>query len=426
MSLREDAETIAPEIIELRHRIHEDPEVGLELPRTQEKVLGALAGLGLEITTGKECTSVTAVLRGTAAGSLIDGKKPVVLLRADMDALPVQEKTGVPFASRTDGVMHACGHDLHSSMLVGAARILASHRGLLRGDVVFMFQPGEEGLDGASIMIDAGVLDAAGRHADAAYGLHVFSSLFPHGTFVTKPGVIYSAADSLTVTVRGVGGHGSAPHTAKDPIQAAAEMVTSLQVMVTRRFDVFDPVVISVGQFSAGTRRNIIPDTATFEATVRTFSENSREDMQRYLPQLLKGIALAHQVEVEIDYQSKYPMTINDVNETEEAMKWISEVFGAEHTLRLTNPITGSEDFSRVLAEVPGTYIGLGAAVSGRDYRSLAFNHSPLAVFDDSVLPCGTTLYAELAVRRLAAFGTVEGLAGSLLTPTQNEANRAS
>ncbi|HEX9225709.1 MAG TPA: amidohydrolase, partial [Arthrobacter sp.] len=242
MSVTADARELHSQITRLRHELHQEPEIGLALPRTQEKVLKALDGLPYEISLGETTTSVTAVLRGGAPHTSAD--KPVVLLRADMDGLPVQERTGVGFSSRVDGAMHACGHDLHTSMLAGAATLLAERREQLAGDVVLMFQPGEEGYDGAGHMIREGVLDAAGRRADAAYGMHVFSSLEPYGQFATKPGVMLSASDGLFITVLGAGGHGSAPHAAKDPVTAAAEMVTALQVMITRQFNMFDPVVL--------------------------------------------------------------------------------------------------------------------------------------------------------------------------------------
>src|SRR5690349_18802619 len=308
MTITSAARELQPDLIRFRHAMHREPEIGLDLPRTQEKVLRALDGLPYEITLGKETTSVTAVLRGTGntAGTEAAGTQaapPSVLLRADMDGLPVQEKTGVDYTSRLDGAMHACGHDLHTAMLTGAATLLAENRHRLAGDVVLMFQPGEEGFDGASYMIREGVLEAPGRRVDAAYGMHVFSSLEPHGTFCTKPGVMLSASDGLVVTVLGAGGHGSAPHSAKDPVTAAAEMVTALQVMVTRQFNMFDPVVLSVGVFRAGTKRNVIPETARIEATIRTFSEENRQRMMDAVPRLLKGIAAAHGLEVDVDYQ---------------------------------------------------------------------------------------------------------------------------
>ncbi|BCW08086.1 M20 family metallopeptidase [Arthrobacter sp. NtRootA1] len=401
MTIAADAKELQHDIVRLRHDLHREPEIGLQLPRTQEKVLKALDGLPYEITLGKDTTSVTAVLRGGAAYA--SAEKPVVLLRADMDGLPVQETTGVDYTSRIDGAMHACGHDLHTSMLAGAATLLAERRDKLAGDVVLMFQPGEEGFDGASYMINEGVLDAAGRRADTAYGMHVFSSLEPHGQFVTKNGVMLSSSDGLVVTVLGAGGHGSAPHSAKDPVTAAAEMVTALQVMITRQFNMFDPVVLTVGVLHAGTKRNVIPETARIEATIRTFSEESRQKMMDVVPKLLQGIAAAHGLEVDVDYQQEYPLTINDEDETTTAEKVIAGMFGESRLTRMATPLSGSEDFSRVLAEVPGTFVGLSAVAPGTDHATSPFNHSPYATFDDGVLTDGAALYAELAVSRIAA-----------------------
>ncbi|MGN7199789.1 M20 metallopeptidase family protein [Arthrobacter sp. SAFR-044] len=400
MPITEDAKDLQDDLVRLRHDLHRQPEIGLHLPRTQDKVLEALDGLPFEITLGKETTSVTAVLRG---GHRNAGQRPAVLLRADMDGLPVQEKTGVHFTSQADGAMHACGHDLHTSMLAGAATLLAEKRHQLQGDVVLMFQPGEEGCDGASYMLREGVLDAAGPRVQAAYGMHVFSSLEPHGTFCTKPGVMLSASDGLEVTVLGAGGHGSAPHSAKDPVTVAAEMVTALQVMVTRQFNMFDPVVLSVGVLHAGTKRNIIPESARIEATIRTFSEASRLKMMEAVPRLLKGIAAAHGVEVDVDYLQEYPLTITSEDETHTAEKVITELFGERRLSRWATPLSGSEDFSRVLAEVPGTFVGLSAVAPGADHADSPFNHSPYATFDDAVLADGAALYAELAISRLAA-----------------------
>ncbi|MGA8789459.1 MAG: M20 family metallopeptidase [Paenarthrobacter sp.] len=401
MTIAADAKELRDDIVRLRHDLHREPEIGLQLPRTQEKVLKALDGLPYEITLGEETTSVTAVLRGGAAHA--SAEKPVVLLRADMDGLPVQETTGVDYTSRVDGAMHACGHDLHTSMLAGAATLLAERRDQLAGDVILMFQPGEEGFDGAGYMIKEGVLDAAGKRADAAYGMHVFSSVADHGQFLTKPGIMLSSSAGLFVTVHGAGGHGSAPHLAKDPVTAAAEMVTALQVMVTRQFDLFDPVVLTVGVLQAGTKRNVIPETARIEATIRTFSEASRRKMMEAVPRLLQGIAAAHGLEVHVQYDEEYPLTINDEDETTTAEKVIAGMFGDSRHTRMATPLSGSEDFSRVLAEVPGTFIGLSAVAPGADHATSAFNHSPYATFDDGVLTDGAALYAQLAVSRIAA-----------------------
>ncbi|MET9761970.1 M20 family metallopeptidase [Streptomyces sp. NPDC006372] len=394
MSVVVDAKALGGDLVELRRALHREPEVGLNLPRTQERVLAALDGLPLEIGLGKGATSVTAVLRGSGEGS--------VLLRADLDALPVQEQTGLAYASHVDGVMHACGHDLHTAMLVGAARLLSAHRDRLAGDVVFMFQPGEEGWEGARLMIDEGVLDASGRRVDAAYALHVFSTLGPQGIVQSRPGPVLAALATLAVTVRGQGGHASAPHLARDPIVAAAEMITALQTMVTRRFDVFDPVVVTVGLVQAGSRSNVIPGEARFEASIRSFSPESAERMRAAATRLIHGIADAHEVEADVGYADGRPVTVNDSAETAFARGVVTETFGPDRYVSMTNPMTCTEDFSRVLAEVPGCLLALGARAPGADPDRAAFNHSPYAEFDDAVLADGAALLAELAIHRLA------------------------
>ena len=392
MRVRDEAARIAGEIAELRHAIHREPEIGLDLPKTQAKVLAALDGLPLEISTGRGLSSVTAVLRG--------GPGPVVLLRGDMDALPVTEETHLPYGSAIPGAMHACGHDLHTAMLAGAARLLSA--GTVPGTVIFMFQPGEEGYAGARHMINEGVLDAAGERPVAAFGLHVTSQRLPCGTFSTRPGAMLAAADQITVTVHGRGGHASVPHHAADPIPVACEMVTALQTLVTRKFDVFDPVVITVGSFHAGTTDNVIPDEATFLATARSFSQESRSRLAELVPRLIGDIARGHGLAAEAVYAAEYPVTVNDAAETAFAAETIAAVFGAERGERAEFPITGAEDFSFVLEQVPGAFVMLGACPPGTDPLTAPTNHSAHAVFDDAALADGTALYAELALRRLA------------------------
>ena len=394
MTIHESAQEIQDELVALRRELHQDPEIGLMLPRTQTKVLTALAGLPLEITLGSSLTSITAVLRGGRPG-------PSVLLRGDMDALPVTEKTGLDYASRTAGVMHACGHDLNTAMLVGAAQLLAARQDSLAGDVIFMFQPGEEGCDGGAAMVAEGVLNTAGSRPVSAYALHVFSASLPYGRFSARPGVAFASSDELTVTVRGVGGHGSAPHRAKDPIPAACTMVNQLQTMVTRSFDPFDPVVLTVGTFHAGTRSTVIPDVAEFQATIRTFSRRSRAEIKERAVRLVHSVAGGHDLEAEVCYDEGYPVTINHPMEADFAASVVTEVFGTDRFQELQAPLTGSEDFSRVLDEVPGCFVMLGACPPGVDHDTAPFNHSSLAVYDDRVLCDGAALYAELAVRRL-------------------------
>jgi amidohydrolase len=393
MTLRSDAAAVLDDLIALRRDLHRIPEIGLHLPRTQERVLTALDGLGLEVSLGKNLSSITAVLRGSEPGA-------TVLLRGDMDALPVTEASGEEFSSEFDGAMHACGHDLHTAGLVGAARLLAARREDLPGDVVFMFQPGEEGWDGAGHMIEEGVLTASGAPVDAAYGLHVSAASYAKGQFATRPGTLMAASGALAVRVLGEGGHGSSPQDARDPIPAACEMVTALQTMVTRTFDVFDPVVVTVGTFHAGTRRNIIPDDARFEATLRSFSPGVAARVGERAVRICRGIADAHGLDIEVAYEPEYPATVNDAGAYGFVADTIRDVFGEERFTELADPITGSEDFSRVLDRVPGAYLFLGACPT--DPATAPDNHSPRARFDDSVLGDGAALLAELAVRRLA------------------------
>jgi amidohydrolase len=395
VSFRDEAARIAGDVAELRHAIHREPEIGLDLPKTQAKVLGALDGLPLEISTGHRLSSVTAVLRGARPG-------PVVLLRGDMDALPVTEETGLPYASAVPGAMHACGHDLHTAMLAGAARLLSAHRDSLPGSVIFMFQPGEEGYAGARHMISEGVLDAAGTRPVAAYGLHVTSNRLPLGMFSTRPGPMLAAADQITVTVRGRGGHASTPHRAADPIPVACEIVIALQTMVTRKCDVFDPVVVTVGAFHAGTTDNVIPDEARFLATARSFSPGSRNRVAELVPALVAGIAGAHGLSADVQYAGEYPVTVNDAAEARFAVATIASAFGDGRGETAEFPITGAEDFSFVLEQVPGAFVMLGACPQDRDPETAPTNHSATALFDDAALAEGTALYAELALRRLA------------------------
>jgi amidohydrolase len=396
LTILEEAAAISGDITELRHAIHREPEIGFYLPRTREKVLGALDRLPLEISLGKRLSSVTAVLRGGRPG-------PVVLLRGDMDALPVTEATGLPFASGIDGAMHACGHDLHTAMLAGAARLLSARRRELPGSVIFMFQPTEEVAGGAELMIEEGVLDAAGERPMAAYGMHVFSHLFEHGVFAARPGPALAAADVLRVRVRGRGGHASSPQHSADPIPAACEMVTALQTMVTRRFDVFDPVVITVGSFHAGTVSNVIPDEAVFEATTRSFSVASRNRLRDETLRLVRNVAQAHGVTAEAEYVEGFPVTVADPAEAAFATAAAADLFGVGRALTPAQPLTGAEDFSYVLDQVPGAFVLLGACPPGTDARTAPSNHSAAALFDDAVLADGTALYAELALRRLGA-----------------------
>lgn len=382
---------ILDDLVAIRRDLHLNPEIGLDLPRTQAKVLAALGGLGLEITLGAEATSVVAVLRGAAPG-------PTVLLRGDMDALPVKELTGLDYASTND-YMHACGHDLHTAGLVGAARLLTARRDELAGNVIFMFQPGEEGYNGAGVMLGEGLLEATGDKPVAAYAIHVGPG--PNGVFMTKPGPILAGANELHITVNGVGGHGSQPHTATDPVPALLEIGTALQTMATRKFDAFDPVIISVTQLSAGEGLNVIPESASLGATVRTLSKASTDKLAAESKQLADGIAAAHGCTADVKFLTTYPVTNNDPDSAAATIKVLRAQFGENRVALMDTALMGSEDFSLVLAEVPGTFVFLSCSPDGVDLATAEFNHSPRVLFDDAVLGDQAAALAQLAYSHL-------------------------
>lgn len=394
MPAHQHADDLQLELVELRRAIHVEPEVGLHLPLTQRKVLDALAGLPLDITLGERLSSVTAVVRGNRPG-------PSVLLRADMDALPMTEHTDLPYASRFDNAMHACGHDLHTAMLVGAARLLVERRDELAGDVVLMFQPGEEAMGGAQKMIDEGVLEAAGERPIAAYALHVWSARLPQGVFAVRPGPMMAGHDRIRVTVNGKGGHGSAPHLTRDPIPAACAIVGDLQTMMTHAVDPFDPAVLTIGSIHSGTASNVIPDHAVVEGSLRWFSFQARDTLREGFVERCHAIAAAHGVAASPEVAEYVGATVNDPAEADFAERVTRQLLGEERSLRLDHPLTAGEDFSCVLEAVPGALLMLGACPTDSNPAEAPDNHSPHAVFDDAVLADGAVLYAELAVRRL-------------------------
>ncbi|WP_344233577.1 M20 family metallopeptidase [Kribbella hippodromi] len=384
---------VLPGLVELRRVLHREPEVGLMLPRTQSVVLDALAGLPLEVTTGQELTSVVAVLRGGQPG-------PTVLLRGDMDALPVVEETGLEYAAE-NGNMHACGHDLHTAGLVGAAQLLSARREELRGNVLFMFQPGEEGLGGAGYMLREGLLGATGDKPIAAYALHVWAQA-ARGVFEMRPGTIMASSNQLHITVRGKGGHGSMPDRTVDPVPVVAEIVLALQAYATRRVSVFDPVVITVTQLEAGVAINVIPNTARLGATVRTLSDAMLEQLTRELPALAERIAAAHGCTADARLDPQYPVTVNDAPRTAETFDVLTGLFGADRVRSLDNPLMGAEDFSMVLKEVPGTFVMVGARPDDVSATEAPSNHSSIVRFDDAVLGDQAVALAQLAAGHLA------------------------
>lgn len=381
--------------VALRRRLHQHPELGLELPETQAAVLEALEGLPLAVTTGTTTSSVVAVLDGDRPG-------PTVLLRGDMDALPMPEDTGLDYASTVDGVMHACGHDAHVAMLAGAAHLLAAKRGDLAGRVVFMFQPGEEGHHGAKHMLDEGLLAAAADGAEPvsmAFAIHQ-TPVIPSGMIATKGRALLASADELYVTVTGRGGHASMPHHAVDPIPIACEIVTAIQAMVTRRVDVFDPAVVTVSKIRAGTTSNVIPETAKLLGTIRTTSERTRNAVIDDLRRLAEGIAGAHGAEATVEIGFGYPVTVNDDGAAAFALDTARLLLGDGAAVEMPSPVMGAEDWSYVLQEVPGSMAFLGTMPSGVT-GPVAPNHSNRMVIDEGAMTAGIGAYAGVALRWL-------------------------
>jgi hippurate hydrolase len=351
------------------------------------------------VRTGAATTSVVATLEGARPG-------PAIVLRGDMDALPLQEDTGVEFASQTPGAMHACGHDAHTAMLVGAMRLLADRRGELAGRVIAMFQPGEEGSNGAKVMIDEGLLDQAEGGQDpsitGAFAIHITPSV-PSGLIVGKAGAMLASADEFTILVNGRGGHGSMPHQALDPIPIACEIVLALQSAVTRRVDVFDPVVITVGEVRAGTTTNVIPPTARLRGTIRATSPRAREQAAQLVRQVADGIATAHGATAGVEHHLGYGVTINDAGFVGRIDEVARALLGDHRVaIPVPNPVMGAEDFGEVLQRVPGAMVFLGACPDDLEPSSAPPNHSNLMRINETAMVTGVALHAAMALSHLA------------------------
>lgn len=388
-SLKDEAGALLDEAIRVRREIHERPELDLHNPRTQELVMEELSSMGFDdLQTGQDCSSVVTTLQGDRDG-------PTILLRADTDALPMPEDTGLNFASRVDGAMHACGHDAHTAMLLGAARLLMGRRRGIAGKVVFAFQPGEEGHGGAAVMLREGLIEKNG--AEAAFAIHQTPTV-PSGWLVTKPGPILASADEFTITIRGRGGHASQPHDALDPIPVACELVQAMQTMVTRKVDAFNPAVVTVARITAGTTSNVIPECAEIEGTVRSVSERTRALVLENIRRLAEGIASAHGATAELEFPGGYPVTVNDDGfaafAADVCRKVVSDSF-----VPMPSPAMGAEDFSYILQKVPGAMVFLGTHPGGDG--PVAPNHSNRMVIDESAMATGIALHAAIALEFL-------------------------
>jgi amidohydrolase len=398
-TVRDEANDYLSGAVALRRTLHQWPEVGNDLPVTRETVLGALEGLPLDINLHSTTSGFGAMLTGAKPG-------PTILLRGDMDALPMPEDTGLDFSSKVDGTMHACGHDTHTAMLVGAAKMLATRRDQLAGRVLFMFQPGEEGHHGARYMLDEGLLDVApladgtASPVTGAFALHITSAM-PAGMASVKGGALMASSDHLLITVHGRGGHASEPHRALDPIPVACEIVQAMQTMVTRSIDVFDPSIVTVGRITAGTTNNVIPENAQIEGTIRAVSEATRKKVHAGIQRVAEGVAAAHDATVTVNITLGYPVTSNHNGFAAFATEVAGQVIGANHVLQMPHPVMGAEDFSYVLEAVPGSMMFLGGTPPDRNLATAAPNHSNRVMFDESAMAAGMAIYTAVAIRHL-------------------------
>ena len=368
----------------IRRELHRFPEVGTELPRTRALVLRELGKLGLAVREDVG-GGIVADLEGPRGG-------PRIALRADMDALPMQEQSGLDFASEIPGQSHMCGHDAHTAMLLGAARLAAERPGALGNHVRFLFQPNEEFQPGgARAMTEAGCLDGV----DQVYGLHVWPG-HPAGWFGTRPGPLMARPDVFSVTVTGRGGHASAPQNCTDPILAASHLVTLLQTVVSRRIPPGERAVLSVTRFQAGSSYNIIPDEAFLQGTVRTLDDGTGNLVQSEMQKIVSGLAESLNVRAELDYQRGYPVVVNDASSTERAVAVLRALSG--NVQAHVEPVMAGEDFSHYLNMVPGCFIFMGCGPCGADGRGGL--HNACFRLDEDCLPWGTAALAALALQK--------------------------
>jgi amidohydrolase len=385
-----EAQEIYDEIVSIRRDLHQHPELGFQEVRTARIVAEKLGTLGYEVVTGVGKTGVVGLLSGGQAG------ERTVLLRFDMDALPIQEENDVPYRSQTPGVMHACGHDAHVAVGIGVATLLARHRDRFHGTVKLMFQPAEEGLGGANAMIRDGVLK--GPDVDLALGLHV-SSNHDTGTAVVRSGAMMAAADKLHILVRGRGGHAAHPEQAIDAVLVASHIVVALQTIVSRSLNPEETGVVTVGSIHAGNAGNVIAETAELQGSIRSFSEEARELLHRRIKEVATGVAIALGATAEVTLTRGVDATVNAPAPTEMVYQVATEVLGADK-VDTTYRTTGGEDFSAVLAAVPGNFFFLGARDAARNLNYP--HHNPHFDIDETCLPQGVAILCEAAVRALA------------------------
>jgi amidohydrolase len=387
MPIPSAVQDLVPDAQTWRRDIHQNPELLYDVERTAKYVADRLTAFGCdEVKTAIGRTGVVGVIRGAKGGSA-----RAIGLRADMDALPIEEATNLPYRSRIPGKMHACGHDGHTAMLLGAARRLAETRNFA-GNAVVIFQPAEEGGGGAKAMIDDGLMDRFG--VEEVYGMHNWPSL-PVGSFMLRKGALMAAADEITITIEGRGGHAAMPHQSVDPVVLGAQIVLALQTIASRNLDPLDACVVSVTQFHAGTTNNVIPQSAWLNGTTRTLKPGTRDMVERRIREIAAGLASAAGAEARVEYRRNYPATVNHPAQTDFATKVARKVAGDSQVDSNAAPVMGAEDFSFMLEARPGAFIFLGNGDSAK-------LHHPAYDFNDAALPYGMSYWVELVETALA------------------------
>ena len=382
MPIIEEIQNFSDDLVKIRHDFHQYPELGMQETRTSQKVNELLNSWGIKTYTGVGKKGIVGVLEGNNPGKTIG-------LRADMDALPIEEKTNLPYSSKNPGVMHACGHDAHTTMLLGAARYLSENKSF-SGKVVFIFQPAEEGLGGAKAMLADKLFERF--PCDEIYGLHNWPT-GEHGKVGIKPGVAMAGADFFDIKIKAFGSHAARPENSKDPIIIASSLISQLQTIVSRNVPPTQTIVLSITQIHAGSAYNVIPSDCTLSGTMRYFDKEIAKLVRTRMKEIIKGIEKSYSVEIELDNREIFDVLVNDKELSKVMLDVASEIVGVENAFFRTDLVTGSEDFSDMLQVVPGAYCNIM-------HRGTLPLHNDGFILDDGILPIGASIYARLVEKR--------------------------
>jgi len=390
MEFLKDAKKLKDEIVQYRRDFHRNPELGMEETRTSKIVADFLTSLGLEVQTGIANTGVVGLLRGSKDG-------PTVGLRADMDALPIKEQSGVEYSSTVDGKMHACGHDGHTAILMGAAKLLSQYKDKIEGNVKFIFQPAEEGPGGALPMIEEGVLE--NPKVSAMFGLHINTTSGPAGQIEYGSGPRSAGTGTARIKIKGFGGHGAHPHKSVDAIMASAHVLTTLQTIISREIDPLEPVVITMGTINGGYRHNVIADEVNMTGTIRTLNEDIRKSMPERFDRIIKGVCESLRCEYELDYSLGIPSVVNDVDMTDIVKESAVKLLGEVNAIQVDKPSMGGEDFCYFSQAVPSSFFRLSAR---NEEKGCTYpGHHPKYNFDEESIPYGIAMFAQIVIKYL-------------------------